>query len=334
MDQNKIEVAPIVGSRVRLARNIQTYPFPRMLSEQESQSIINELAQIIDDNPYTGRNYSKYYLKETEPIKRQELVERHLMSPNLLKDYYKSALFLGSNKEISIMINEEDHIRIQCIKNGFVLNEALEEADKIDDILEENIKYAFSEKYGYLTSCISNLGTGIRASVMMHLPALRMTGGLRRIIQAIQRGFAVRGIFGEGSEALGNIFQISNQISLGVSEEEIVEGVKNVVMQIAEKELEARENLYARDKLLFEDKISRSLGLVSNARMLNYKESMSFLSDIILGVDMGIIEYGNEKLMDTLLNRISPATIQMSCPQMLTKRERDIKRAEIIRNTM
>lgn len=301
-----------------------------MLSEEESIDVVHRVSKIIkEQNAFSKYNIN--ILKEMNLLNRQELVEKHLMSPSLLSDFNKGALIVSSNKEISIMVNEEDHIRIQCIKNGFQLEEAYQIAGEVDDALESQLEYVFDEKLGFLTSCLTNVGTGLRASVMMHLPGLRMIGELKNIIQTIGKiGLTVRGVYGEGSEALGSMFQISNQVTLGVNEAEIIKAVKNIIHQIIEKENRARNVLLNKDRILFEDKIYRSYGLLKNARLLSYKESMKLLSDVILGVDVGLVTETNAKTLQHMIQCVQPASLQILYDKDLDERERSIKRAELV----
>ena len=233
------------------------------------------------------------------------------------------------------MINEEDHIRIQCLSSGMQLENSWKLGNKIDSILEEKIDFAFSEKYGYLTCCPTNIGTGIRASAMLHLPALIMTGYIKRILEACSKlGIAVRGIYGENSEASGNMFQISNQTTLGQSEEEIINNIKNITSQIIEQERMLRTELYKQNPLRFEDKVCRSLGVFSNARIMSSEESLKLLSDVRLGVDMGIIKNISIEDLNGIMLLIQPGNLQKQAGKPLDPNERDFKRAEFVRERL
>jgi protein arginine kinase len=231
------------------------------------------------------------------------------------------------------MINEEDHIRIQCLFPGLQIAEALHAANEIDDWLESNIHYAFDEKYGYLTSCPTNVGTGLRASVMMHLPGLILTQQINRIIPAIhQLGLVVRGVYGEGSEALGNIFQISNQITLGKSEEDISRDLKGVASQLISQERSAREALRKTSNIQLEDRVFRSLGVLSNSRIIETKEAARCLSDVRLGIDMGYINNMPKTILNELMILTQPGFLQQYAGGPLRPHERDIRRAALIRD--
>jgi protein arginine kinase len=230
------------------------------------------------------------------------------------------------------MINEEDHLRIQVLYPGFQLKQAWELADQIDDVLETSVSYAYDEKLGYLTSCPTNVGTGIRASVMMHLPALVITQQINRILQAItQVGLAVRGLYGEGSEATGNLFQISNQITLGQTEEEIIDNLHSVARQIIEHEKAARMKLMSESRTKITDRIRRSYGILSFAEVMDSKEAAQRLSDVRLGIDLGIVEHVPSRVMNELLIMTQPGYLQKHYGKGLSPEERDLYRAKLIR---
>ena len=235
----------ILSSRIRLARNIKQYKFPTLFTNEEAQSVIRMIKERMADSSLTKLGTLELLLMdELQPLQKRVLMEKHLISPHLAENSSHGACVLSENEELSIMINEEDHIRIQCLFPGFQLSEALEMANEVDDWLEQKLDDAYDEHVGFLTSCPTNVGTGLRASVMVHLPGLVLTQQMNRIIPAInQLGLVVRGIYGEGSEALGNIFQVSNQITLGKSEKDIVEDLKSVVSQLISQERSAREAL-------------------------------------------------------------------------------------------
>jgi protein arginine kinase len=258
-----------------------------------------------------------------------------LISPNLAESTTHGACLLSENEEISIMINEEDHIRIQCIFPGLQISEALTIANEIDDSIEKSVDYAFDEKIGYLTSCPTNVGTGMRASVMMHLPGLVLTQQINGIIPAInQLGLVVRGIYGEGSEALGNIFQISNQITLGKSEQDIVEDLKSIVSQVISQERASREALAKTSNIHLEDRVFRSYGVLSNSRIIESKEAARCLSDVRLGIDMGYIQNISKNILNELMVLTQPGFLQQYAGGPLRPNERDIRRASLIRERL
>ncbi|WP_068556840.1 protein arginine kinase [Thermotalea metallivorans] len=333
MEQMGPESDIIISSRIRLARNIEDFPFPIALTKHKSKELIQKVSSgILEGNTTLKNEFKLYELEEMPPLERQVLVETYLISSHLAEQWEKSAVLLNRDESVSIMINEEDHIRIQCLLPGLQLNEAWDLADKIDDVLEERIQYAFDEQLGYLTSCPTNVGTGIRASVMVHLPALTMTGYINRILQAAgQIGLAVRGIYGEGTEFLGNIFQISNQLTLGRNEAEIISNLKDVTLQIIQKERDARNTLLSSNPIQLEDRIYRSFGVLANARILSSQECMQLLSDLRLGIDTQIIKGISMDVVNQIMVMSQGAYLQKIAGKPLSAHERDIRRAALIR---
>jgi protein arginine kinase len=324
----------ILSSRIRLARNIADIPFPSGLDTNRAEKVVRMVKDSIFKSESTLK-FRDYIMQELPPIERQFLVERHLISPGLSKNSVKGAALISSDGVVSIMINEEDHIRIQTILPGLQIKKSWEMASEIDDLLEQDLEYAYNENWGYLTSCPTNVGTGIRASVMVHLPALNITGNMNKILQAVAHiGFTIRGLYGEGTEIVGNIFQISNQITLGRAEEEIIESLTAVTGQIIDKEKEARKVLLESNRVQIEDKIWRSRGIMKSARMMNSQECMKLLSDIRLGVDMGIIEDIPIQLLNEIMIETQAASVQKKSKRELSSLERDIIRADIIRGKL
>jgi protein arginine kinase len=324
----------VLSSRIRLARNFDEYKFPTLFTHEEAKMIIDNMEVILNQSPIQKFGQMELLkIDELQPLQKRVLVEKHLISPHLAEDSPYGAVLLTENEEVSIMINEEDHIRIQCLYPGLQLSEALDAANEIDDWLESNIQYAFDEKHGYLTSCPTNVGTGLRASVMMHLPGLMLTQQINKIIPAInQLGLVVRGIYGEGSEALGNIFQISNQITLGKSEEDITRDLKGVVSQLISQERSAREALRKTSNIQLEDRVFRSLGVLSNSRIIESKEAARCLSDVRLGIDMGYIDKMPKTILNELMILTQPGFLQQYAGGSLRPYERDIRRAALIRD--
>jgi protein arginine kinase len=233
------------------------------------------------------------------------------------------------------MVNEEDHLRIQCLYPGFQIKEAWEQASRIDDIFEEVADYAFDERRGFLTCCPTNVGTGIRASVMMHLPGLVLTQQINRILSAItQVGLAVRGIYGEGSEAQGNLFQVSNQITLGQSEAEIIDNLHGVAKQIIEHERAARQRMMEESRIRLEDRVFRSYGILSHASVIDSKESAQRLSDVRLGIDLGLIRDVSPQVMNEMMVLTQPGFLQQTFEEKMSPEQRDVRRAELIRKQL
>lgn len=327
----------VISSRVRLARNLKTLPFPMLATESQARQVIQKVEEVWSEasKHHEMGPLEMLHLNAMNDLEKRVLVEKHLISPSLANESRLGAVILSEDESISIMINEEDHFRIQCLFPGFQLYEAYKVAGRIDDIFESKCDYAFDEYKGYLTSCPTNVGTGIRASVMIHLPALVITQQMNRILAAItQVGLAVRGLYGEGSEAIGNIFQISNQITLGQSEEEILENLHSVVNQIIGHERAARQKLMQESKLRVEDRVQRSYGVLCNARIIDSKEAAQRLSDVRLGIDLGMIKNTSATVLNELMVMTQPGFLQKFAGGKLTPDERDMRRATLIRERM
>jgi len=326
----------VISSRIRIARNLEEHPFPMLATNQQSREVMEKLTAVAKEGKLqTEGAFDVYPLSELDELDKKVLVEKHLISPNLANESRGGALILDRDESVSIMVNEEDHLRIQCLYPGFQIKEAWERASRIDDIFESAVNYAFDEKRGFLTSCPTNVGTGIRASLMMHLPALVLTQQINRILSAInQVGLAVRGLYGEGSEAVGNLFQISNQITLGQSEDEIIDNLHGVAKQIIGHEKAARERLLSESQIRLEDRIRRSYGILSHAAIMDSKEAAQRLSDVRLGIDLGLIQDVAPKVMNELMVMTQPGFLQHIFDEKLSPEQRDIRRAELIRRQL
>lgn len=336
MNENGPQSDIVLSSRIRLARNLNKYTFPTLFRHDEASEVITNIEAALA-NADIEENVPLEMLKmdELQLLQKQVLVEKHLISPHLANDSSHGAVVLTETEDVSMMINEEDHIRIQCLFPGLQLKEALWKANMYDDFLENKIDYAFDETYGYLTSCPTNVGTGMRASVMVHLPGLILTRQMNRIVPAInQLGLVVRGIYGEGSEALGNIFQLSNQITLGKAEEEIVEDLTGVVHQIIAQERSAREALVKTSNIQLEDRVYRSYGVLANSRIIETKEAARCLSDLRLGIDLGYINHLPKTILNELMILTQPGFLQLYAGGALRPHERDIRRATLIRERL
>ena len=326
----------VLSSRVRLARNFNDYTFPTLFLHEEAKEVIELVKRRIELEVSSEIGTLELLeMGQLQPLEKQVLVEKHLISPQLIDEARQGACLLSEDEAISIMINEEDHLRIQCLMSGLQLKEALQLANVLDDWIEEEIDYAYDEERGYLTSCPTNVGTGLRASVMMHLPGLVLTKQLNQIIPAInQLGLVVRGIYGEGSQALGNIFQISNQITLGKSEKDIVEDLTLVVQQIIAQERAAREALVKTSNIQLEDRVFRSYGVLLNARIIETKEASTCISDVRLGIDLGFIENIPKSILNELMILTQPGFLQKYAGGPLRPFERDVRRAALIRERL
>ena len=326
----------VLSSRIRLARNFTNTTFPIIAKEEELEHILEFFKE-----HYATRSFQQYKdfefipINDLSRIEKRLLVEKHLISPYMIKHVRPSAVMISKNEQVSIMVNEEDHIRLQMYLPGFQLEETLQRANELDDWLEEHIDYAFDEKRSYLTSCPTNLGTGMRASVMMHLPALVLTRQINHMIPAInQVGLVVRGIYGEGSEAIGNLFQVSNQITLGKSESDIVEDLGSIVQQLIKQEKRARATLVEQTGMRLEDKVFRSYGTLKYSRILESKEAARCLSNVRLGIDLQMIKGISGQILNELMILTQPGFLQKYAERILTPQERDILRAELIRERL
>lgn len=323
-----------ISSRIRVARNLAGIPFPHLLDQTKAENVIHAVRLAIKDQDVLSKvgNVELSLLSEMLPVERQILVDKHLISPELLSSFERKAVVLRDDEVISIMINEEDHLRIQCLIPGLQLQEAWDLINQVDDSLERTLDYAFSEKLGYLTACPTNVGTGMRASVMLHLPALKLVKQLSGVLNAISKvGLTVRGLFGEGTEALGDLFQISNQVTLGQSEEEIINNIVAVVSQIINQEQAARNALYKNRREFIEDLVYRAYGTLKYAHILSYEEAMRLFSELRLGIEMGLISGIHSRLLNELTVRIRPAFLIKLSGNEMSAHNRDVFRAELIR---
>jgi protein arginine kinase len=325
----------VLSSRIRLARNIKGIPFPDRLDGKGAAAVIQRVKEAIDRNPVLAKEFNLIILKDIPLLEARVFVEKHLISPALMERHASSAVFIKKDSLVSIMVNEEDHIRMQVLMPGLQLEAGWDLASKIDDVLEETIDYAFDENLGYLTACPTNTGTGMRASVMVHLPALVLTNQFSRVSQALnQLGLAVRGIYGEGTEVVGNMVQISNQLTLGKSEEHIIESLKGMTKEIINKEKQAREALMTRNRIALEDKVCRAYGLLTGARIISSRELMDLLSDVRLGVDLSLLTGITRRVLNEIMLESQPASLQKTFGKQLSDTERDVLRSEIIRKKL
>lgn len=325
----------VISSRIRIARNLRSLPFPLVASEEQAGQVRELVIEAAEQAKDDLGPMQSVLLDELSEIDRQVLVEKRLVSPMLANESQEAAVVLSEDESLSIMVNEEDHIRIQSLYPGFQVKEAWERATAVDDFLEAYIDYAFDDRRGYLTSCPTNVGTGLRASVMIHMPALVMTHQIGRVLSAVsQVGLTVRGIYGEGSEAQGNLFQISNQITLGQSEKEIVDNLEGIVVQIIEYERQARNRLVGESKIRLYDRVMRSYGILTHAAIIDGKEAAQRLSDVRLGVDLGWIDGLPITLLNELTILTQPYFLQKTFGATMNTSEKDMYRAQLIRDKL
>jgi protein arginine kinase len=326
----------VLSSRVRLARNLHNIPFTNVAGKELLREILFHVRQAAMQIGAFQPSPTFMEIGKLSPIDRFVLLERHLISTELLTKIENGAVMLKDGEELSLMINEEDHLRLQSIKSGLNLLGAWETLDELDNELSSLLQYSYDEKLGYLTACPTNLGTGMRVSVLLHLPALVLTQKIDDTIKLLFKyGYTIRGIYGEGSNIQGTFFQISNIQTLGKSEIDIINDMEKVVDELLEKEDEARDMLYREARYQTEDKIFRSYGILRNAKLLNSDETMNLLSALRLGVSMQIIDEIPIKTLNELLIFSQPAHIQlMNGKGNLSPEERDIERANWMRDKL
>lgn len=317
----------VVSTRIRLARNLKEYPFPIRLSADKAREIVDKVGQALQGS---ALKFHRVDLEKIPDTIRVAMIERHLVSPDFISTKEGRAVFLSDDNTVSIMVNEEDHIRLQVICDGFELKEAYALADKIDNILSKKLNFAFHERLGYLTQCPTNLGTGMRASVMLHLPALEMSGVVNRIGANLSKlGLTMRGLYGESSKPAGAFFQLSNQVTLGISEKAAIDNLQNITTQLIAQEMRTRESLLS--DIEIEDKIHRALGILKSAVLMDHREAMKLLSLVRLGVSEKKLETLGTDSIDRLIVEIQPASIMTRFGDDMSPRDRDRKRAEILR---
>lgn len=316
----------VLSTRIRLARNIDEYPFPARLNAQGKKEVCEKVRDLLLSQKEWDFSYTQ--MKDLSKAQRISLAERHLISPDFISQQ-DGALILTDDEAISIMLCEEDHIRLQVMMSGLALKEAYSVADKIDNILSAGLNYAFDERIGYLTQCPTNLGTAMRASVMLHLSALTKCGQIGRLASTVSKlGLVIRGAHGEGTSPKGEIYQLSNQITLGISEEEALDNLQSIALQLVAQERAAAQSLM--ENPAQEDKMWRALGILKNARMLSCDEFMELASLVRMGARAGKIDVDIKKLNEITYS-VQPATINAHEGRELTAQQRDIMRADMVR---
>ena len=321
----------VISTRIRLARNLKDYPFPCKLNSQGREKVIEKVRDAVKkSNSPVASDFSFIRMSELSSSQSVSLVEKRLVSPEFISETDGRALLISKDECFSIMINEEDHIRLQVITKGLSLEQAYDTADKLDTLLDENLDFAFDEKLGYLTQCPTNLGTGMRASVMLHLPALEKSRAINRIAGNLSKlGLTIRGAHGEGTEPKGALYQLSNQVTLGISEKAAIENLKNITEQLIAQENQARERLCS--SIDIQDAISRSLGILRSALVISHDEALKLLSNVRLGIVSKQITDVSTETIDRLMLAVEPATLTVSLNKNLSAPDRDIERAKLIR---
>ena len=321
----------VMSSRVRLARNLRDFAFPGWAKKPERVKILEAILPAVSALPEMSDSFAEA-MDNLTALDKQVLVERHLISREHAAKNVGSGLVLNREESFCVMINEEDHLRMQALRPGFQIREAWNAIDRLDSALEKKLNYAFDNELGYLTACPTNLGTGIRVSAMLHLPGLVLAEQINPIIQSVNKlGLAVRGLYGEGTEALGNVFQVSNQMTLGESEIVIVERLEKVLSQIIEHEENARQSLLEKKPKTVFNHIGRAYGILANAHSISSKETMNLLSLLRLGIDLDLFPGTARALVDELFLTTQPAHLQKQIADKLSAEERDLLRADMVR---
>lgn len=321
----------VISSRIRLARNLAEFPFIRRCTDHDRTAIENAL-----HHRFAELNELKDLLyvdvSSLETVDRQFLVERQLISREHAESEGARAVAIDQQENYSLMVNEEDHLRMQVIRSGLDLEAAWEQIGRIDDLIEQKVTYAFHEKYGYLTACPTNVGTGMRVSVMLHMPALVMTRQIEKVFRSLQKiNLAVRGLYGEGSQAMGDFYQISNQITLGRTEEELIKQVGDVVPALIGYERRAREYLVRESQRDLHDRVSRAYGILCTAQTISSEETMHLLSSVRMGVNLGMISDLEIPVLNQLFIHTQPAHLQKINGTQLSSADRNIERARYLR---
>jgi protein arginine kinase len=324
----------VISSRIRLARNIAGYPFLSRANLKQRREIESLLRKTIIERKI-AQDVSYVNLNQATAIDKLFLVERHLISKEHAEGEGERGVAFGKSETVSLMINEEDHLRIQVIRSGFELKNTWDTIDEIDNLLGESLNFAFSSRFGFLTACPTNVGTGMRVSVMLHLPALGMTKHIEKVFNAVGKlGLVVRGLYGEGTKVSGDLYQISNQFALGKSEKEILSIIESVIPRITSYERMARKALVMESKDQLEDRIWRSYGMLKAARMITSEEILQLLSQVRMGVNIGLIDDIEMQTLNELFVLTLPAHLQKLEGCELDSAQRNVIRASYVRKRL
>lgn len=341
MDDAAPETDVVISSRIRLARSLANFPYPHRLSAEKAGEVVHMVALALREAEF-GACFGKVELvrlAELAPMERLMLVEKHLISPDFLTashvDYQHKGLVLAADEHLSIMVNEEDHLRIQSLYPGLQLGITVQAADEADNLLEKTLDFAFSDRIGYLTACPTNVGTGLRASVMLHLPALVLLERVKDILTAVSRlGLTVRGLFGEGTGSVGHLFQLSNQVTLGHSEVDITNNLDSITRQVIDQERTARDQLQQQAPVVLRDRVSRAFGILRYAHTLSSEETMRLISDVRLGVGMGLIKGPTLRLLSELMVQARSTYLMKVNGRQLSLPEQGELRATLVRQAL
>ncbi len=334
LDGSGAKSSLVISSRVRLARNLARKPFTNRASDEDKQAIVDSVVEAASVSTAYG-DLAYFDTNGLKELQRQLFVERHLISPALAKEAGPRGVLVEETEAASVMVNEEDHLRIQVILSGLQPLEAYEAAHALERDLAGALDFAASPQWGFLTACATNTGTGLRASTLIHLPGLALTKEMDGVVRGVaQLGFAVRGIYGEGTDSAGNLYQISNQLTLGRSEETLLDGLNRVVGQVVECEMNARETLMREARGQIEDKVWRAFGIMERARLLTSQELMNFSSAIRLGIDLEMLTGLVTETINDIMVNTQPSHLQHRAAQALDAAERDVLRASVVRERL
>lgn len=330
--QNGKDSDVVISSRIRLARNIEQYPFTIKCSKEDFTKILDEIKQIV---PSLGYGLKFIDLKDIDDITKISLVEKHIISPDFaMKKNTNGAIVINEEENICIMINDEDHIKLQVFSSGQDLENLMNLVIEIDEKLGDLVKYSYSKQFGFLTVSPINVGTGMKASVMVHLPALTLTGNISKVLKIVNNfGMNIQGLYGEGTQSQGDVYQISNKQSLGITEQEIIKNLEIIIEKVIEQERLARKYL-TKDAMELEDRVYRAYGILKYATKLSAEECRKLLSDVKLGTDLGIIKELDDTKVSKLNLYTKPGNLQKYIGKQLDGYERDIKRTEIIKEIL
>ncbi len=321
----------VISTRVRLARDLAHLPFPARMTDEQRKDMISQVFGAFPDDQTCA--FERRRMTACSQRELLAMVERHLISPEFAREPSGEALLVSPDESVSIMVGEEDHLRIQVMRSGFDLDSAWQEATCWDDYLDSRLHFAFDERLGYLTQCPTNLGTGMRASVMLHLPALQEKGIVQQLATTVSKlGLTIRGLYGEGSKPEGALYQLSNQVTLGITEQEAIENLRSIVMQIVREERTCREQL--RENPAFEDRVFRAWGILKYARLLTGNEFMALISQVRMGVALGMIESLSLDALDSLLIEAQAGALMEAAGEDLEPLQRDMCRARLVRSRL
>ena len=328
------EADAVISTRIRLARNLRGYPFPCKLSQNQMAEVTSFIRdRILQSNSALVKEFVYVDMAQLSKIQAVSLVERHLVSPEFISDRAGRGLLITKDESISIMINEEDHLRVQVMAQGLNLDAAYDLAAKLDTLLDEVLSFAFDDHLGYLTQCPTTRGTGRRASWILHLPALQESGAMQRISNNLSKiGLTIRGIYGEGTEPKGAVYQLSNQVTLGLSERAAIDNLKDIALQLLQQERGLRDSMVSSDE--FQDMIWRSMGILKTARLLSNEEFMKLISNVRLGISSKILDHITLDVINRLMVEAQPATLMQGQEKELTPQERDKLRAKLVQQAL